>query len=102
MKKIIKERPKTNRRLVEKFIGLENVLSLSCVVGDAMERDNVMKSYMQMRTVTKQEDHRPGDHGEADPRLHRGLSRNLQCREARRCGRDRRLRRVRTSIWADS
>lgn len=53
MKKIIKEAPEVNRELLDRFLAMEDVLSLSCVVGDAMDRDNVMKSYMKQRSVNK-------------------------------------------------
>jgi 3-hexulose-6-phosphate synthase/6-phospho-3-hexuloisomerase len=36
-----------------KFREMEGVLSLSCVVADAQDRDNVMRSYMKPRTVHK-------------------------------------------------
>ena len=53
MKNIVKKAPKANEEVIEKFRAMEDVLSLSCVVGDAMERDNIMKSYMRMRSVNK-------------------------------------------------
>jgi len=53
MKKVIKEHAVVNDEMVEKFIAMKNVLSLSCVVADSQQRDNVMNSYMKMRTVNK-------------------------------------------------
>jgi len=53
MKNIVNDRPEINQEIVDKYLSMEDVLSLSCVVGDAMERDNIMKSYMQMRSVNK-------------------------------------------------
>lgn len=53
MKRIMKEHVNVNQELIDKFKAMENVLSLSCVVGDAQERDNVMRSDIKMRTVNK-------------------------------------------------
>jgi len=53
MKRIVKEHVKVNQELIDKFKAMENVLSLSCVVGDAQERDNVMRSDIKMRTVNR-------------------------------------------------
>lgn len=53
MKNITKEHAVVNREILDKYLSMEDVMSLSCVVGDAMERDNVMKSYMKMRSVNK-------------------------------------------------
>jgi len=53
MKKVIMEHAVVKDEMVEKFSAMRNVLSLSCVVADAQERDNVMNSYMKMRTVNK-------------------------------------------------
>jgi len=53
MKRIVKEHVKVNQELIDKFKAMENVLSLSCVVGDAQKRDNVMRSDIKMRTVNK-------------------------------------------------
>jgi 3-hexulose-6-phosphate synthase/6-phospho-3-hexuloisomerase len=51
MKKLIKEHADVNQKMVEKFKSLVNTYSLSCVVADSMERDNVMNSAIKMRTV---------------------------------------------------
>ncbi|NQT67023.1 MAG: RraA family protein [Actinobacteria bacterium] len=53
MKKIIKSRPDIDESKIKPFRKLENVISLSCVVGDAMERDNVMKHYIKSRAADK-------------------------------------------------
>jgi 3-hexulose-6-phosphate synthase/6-phospho-3-hexuloisomerase len=53
MKKVILEHATISMEMVEKFSAMRNVLSLSCVVADAQERDNVMNSYMKMRTINK-------------------------------------------------
>lgn len=51
MKKIVHERPSTDETLARKFAELRNVVSVSCVVGDALERDGIMDSGMKMRSV---------------------------------------------------
>jgi regulator of RNase E activity RraA len=53
MKNIKRDHAVVDQEMVDKFLAMEEVMSLSCVVGDAMERDNIMKSYMQMRSVNK-------------------------------------------------
>ncbi len=53
MKRTVNEHAKVNQELINKFRAMENVLSLSCVIGDAQERDNVMRSDIKMRTVNK-------------------------------------------------
>lgn len=53
MKKIIHAHAPVNQEMVAKFQGLADVLSLSCVVADAQERHNVMRSDMKMRTVNR-------------------------------------------------
>lgn len=53
MKKIINPRPEINEKLIKPFRDMEDVLSISCVVTDAMERDNVMKPYMKPRAYDK-------------------------------------------------
>jgi len=53
MKKIINAHANSDQNLIAKFREMEGVLSLSCVVADAQDRDNVMKSYMKPRTVDK-------------------------------------------------
>lgn len=53
MKRIIRDHADVQEGIMEKYRAMEEVLSLSCVIGDAMERDNVMKSYMRMRSVNK-------------------------------------------------
>jgi len=53
MKKIILQRPAFNEDLIKPFRKMSDVLSLSCVVGDSMERDNVMHPYMKPRAADK-------------------------------------------------
>ncbi len=53
MKKTINDHPAVNEQLVEKYRAMIDVLSISCVVGDAQERDNVMHSAIKIRTVNK-------------------------------------------------
>jgi len=53
MKKIINPHPKVNQSLVNEFRKLRDVLSLSCVVADSMERDNVMYSQIKIRTSSE-------------------------------------------------
>lgn len=53
MKKVINDRPAVNEHLVEKYRAMIDVLSISCVVGDAQERDNVMHSAIKIRTASK-------------------------------------------------
>lgn len=50
MKKIIHERSSIDQSLVDQFKAMSKVLSLSCVIADAQERDNVMRSDLRMRT----------------------------------------------------
>jgi regulator of RNase E activity RraA len=42
-----------NNALVKKFAELESVMSISCVVGDSLERDGIMDSSMKMRSINK-------------------------------------------------
>lgn len=53
MKKVAKKHADVNQKMIEKFKEMVNVYSLSCVVADAQERDNVMSSYIKQRTVNK-------------------------------------------------
>jgi len=53
MKRITNAHVKVNQEIIDKFRAMEDVWSLSCVVGDAQERDNVMHSSIKMRTVDK-------------------------------------------------
>jgi regulator of RNase E activity RraA len=53
MKKVINPRPEVNQVLINKFKDMEQVLSLSCVVGDAQERNQIMRSDMKPRSVNK-------------------------------------------------
>ncbi len=53
MKKIIKPRPAIDENLIKPFRDMSDVLSLSCVVGDSMERDNLMHPYMKPKAADK-------------------------------------------------
>lgn len=53
MKHIVKERPVLDKAVLAKFAELEKVMSVSCVVGDSMERDGIMHSCMKMRSIVK-------------------------------------------------
>ena len=53
MKKIVKEHAVLNLEMIRKFQEMEKVISVSCVVADAQERDNVMNSYMKPRSMDK-------------------------------------------------
>jgi len=53
MKNIVHERKQVNPAIIEKFVALKNTMSVSCVVGDSMERDGIMHSCMKMRSVNK-------------------------------------------------
>lgn len=53
MKKKIHPRPDIDERLVRPFREMEDVLSLSCVVGDAMERCNIMHPDIKPRAADK-------------------------------------------------
>ncbi|WHY74512.1 RraA family protein [Fictibacillus enclensis] len=53
MKKIINARPEINGNLINPFREMKDVLSLSCVVSDAMERANVMRHDMKPKAADK-------------------------------------------------
>ena len=53
MKKAINANPEVNRELVDKFVAMKDVLSISCVVGDAQERNYVMHSSIKIRTADR-------------------------------------------------
>jgi len=53
MKNIVNPRPELDSAILEKFAALKDVMSVSCVVGDSMERDGIMHSSMKMRSVNK-------------------------------------------------
>lgn len=53
MKKIIKPRPDIDESLIKPFRDMEDVYSISCVVGDAMERSNVMRNDMKPKAADK-------------------------------------------------
>ncbi len=53
MKKIIKEHAKVNQKIIDKFLAMKDVYSLSAVLSDAQERDNVMRGIIKQRTVNR-------------------------------------------------
>lgn len=53
MKNVVNPRPNIDENLMKPFREMEDVLSLSCVVGDAMERDNVMCHDMKPKAADK-------------------------------------------------
>jgi regulator of RNase E activity RraA len=52
MKKIVREHAAVDQALVDQFRAMHKVLSLSCVVADAQQRDNVMRSDIRLRSCT--------------------------------------------------
>lgn len=53
MKNIVKEHAVVNEALMDKFRALKDVYSLSCILTDAQERDNVMRHTIVSRTVNR-------------------------------------------------
>ncbi len=53
MAKLIKEHAKVNQQIIDKFLAMKDVYSLSAIVSDAQERDNVMRHNIIQRTVNK-------------------------------------------------
>ena len=53
MKNIVKPRPSIDENLIAPFREMYNVFSLSCVIGDAMERSNVMRHDMKPKGADK-------------------------------------------------
>ena len=53
MKKVINPRPKIDDEMIAKFTAMKDVLSISCVMTDAQDRDNVLRSDIKFRTVNK-------------------------------------------------
>ena len=53
MKKTINPRPNVDENLIKPFRDMEDVLSMSCIVGDIMERDNVMRHDMKPKAADK-------------------------------------------------
>ena len=53
MKSIINPRPEIDESLIKPFRDMEDVLSLSCVVSDALERDHTMRYDMKPRAADK-------------------------------------------------
>ncbi|HML38291.1 MAG TPA: RraA family protein, partial [Bacillota bacterium] len=53
MKNIVRERACVDEVLMDKFRAMKDVYSLSCILTDAQERDNVMRNNIKGRTVNK-------------------------------------------------
>lgn len=53
MKKIINEHAKVDQKILDKFLAMKDVYSLSAVLSDAQERDNVMRGNIKQRTVNR-------------------------------------------------
>ena len=53
MKKIINPSPEVNQEIIDKYVAMIDVLSLSCLLTDAQGRDNVMRHTMKWRSVNK-------------------------------------------------
>jgi len=53
MKKIIGDHARTDAAILAKFLSMREVMSVSCVVSDAQERQNVMHSAMKMRSIVQ-------------------------------------------------
>lgn len=53
MKQVINPRPNIDEALVKPFRDMADILSISCVVGDAMERNNVMRPDIKPRAADK-------------------------------------------------
>lgn len=51
--RIINARPSLDEGIIRKFVELQNVMSVSCVVSDALERNGTMHSSLKMRSVVK-------------------------------------------------
>lgn len=53
MKNIIRPHANINQTIIDKFLAMKDVYSLSAIVSDAQERDNVMRHDIKQRTVNK-------------------------------------------------
>lgn len=53
MKNIVMPHAEVNEEIMEKFRSLQDVYSLSCILTDAQERDNVMRHTIVQRTVNR-------------------------------------------------
>ncbi len=53
MKNILKDHVEVNQDIIDKFLEMKDVFSLSAVVSDAQERDNVMRHDIKPRTVNR-------------------------------------------------
>ena len=68
MKCIMNPRPDIQEELIKPYKEMEDVYSLSCVVGDAMEREQVMRHDMKPKSINWS-----GYYCKADSRRYRGL-----------------------------
>ena len=50
MQKLVREHVRVNQEMTDKYLSLKEVYSISCVVADSMERDNIMNSAIKLRT----------------------------------------------------
>ena len=53
MKSLINEHVTVNEEIFDKFRAMQDVYSLSCILTDAQERDNVMRNNIKQRTINK-------------------------------------------------
>ena len=53
MKRILNEHAPVNQEIIDKFLAMKDVLSLSCVLTDAQDRENVMRHTMRWRSVNR-------------------------------------------------
>ena len=72
MKCIMNPRPDIQEELIKPYKEMEDVYSLSCVVGDAMEREQVMRHDMKPKSINKKNNW-SGYYCKADSRRYRGV-----------------------------
>lgn len=53
MKNIVMPHAKIDQEIIDKYLTLKDVYSLSCIVTDAQERDNVMRNNIVQRTLNR-------------------------------------------------
>jgi 3-hexulose-6-phosphate synthase/6-phospho-3-hexuloisomerase len=53
MKNIVKPHAKVNQNLIDKFLEMQNAYSLSAILSDVQERDNVMRNIIKQRTINR-------------------------------------------------
>ncbi len=53
MKNIIKPRPNIDENLIKPFRDMEDVMSLSAIISDCMDRDSTMRPYMKPKAADK-------------------------------------------------